>query len=82
MVEHDGLTVVKTIGNIATGNDNKLLALVTITEPTSKPWLTLRYDKYINVMEWYIKLLHHDAKANTMTTTVVREWETVFIPGG
>ncbi|KAL3812096.1 hypothetical protein ACHAXA_009431 [Cyclostephanos tholiformis] len=35
--------------------------------PTSKPWLTLHYDEYINVMERYIELLHQDAESNDVT---------------
>jgi mannose-6-phosphate isomerase-like protein (cupin superfamily)/uncharacterized protein (DUF952 family) len=81
VVEHDGLTVLETIGNVATKNDDISLAVVTITTPTSEPWLTLHYDEYINVMEGYIELLHENGESNTITTTV-KEGETVFIPRG
>ncbi len=81
VVEHDGLTILETVGNVATHSDDVSLALVTITKPTSEPWLTLHYDEYMNVMEGYIEILHEDAENNTVTTTV-REGETVFIPRG
>ena len=81
VVEHDGLTILETVGNVATHCDNVSLALVTVTKPTSEPWLTLHYDEYMHVMEGYIELLHEDAQINTVITTV-REGETVFIPRG
>lgn len=83
VVEHDGLTVLETIGNVATQTDGVSLALVTITKPTSEPWLTLHYDEYMHVTEGYIELLHEedDETKNTVTTSV-EEGQTVFIPKG
>jgi mannose-6-phosphate isomerase-like protein (cupin superfamily)/uncharacterized protein (DUF952 family) len=93
-VEHDGLTVHETVGNVATKNDNVSLAVVTITTPTSEPWLTLYYDEWMYVMEGYIELVYSSSNTNsdqadvdaektsTTTTLVVKEGETVFIPSG
>jgi hypothetical protein len=95
VVEHDGLTIEEIIGNVATRNDDASLALVTITNPTCEPWLTLHYDEWIHVLEGYIELLHHaenasnndddDDVANSNRSpmkTVVRKGQTVFIPKG
>lgn len=89
VVEHDGLTVYETVGNVATKNDNVSLAVVKITTPTCEPWLTLYYDEWMYVMEGYIELVYinssnADAETTTTTTTtlVVKEGETVFIPSG
>jgi mannose-6-phosphate isomerase-like protein (cupin superfamily) len=89
VVEHDGLTVHETVGNVATKNDNVSLAVVTVTTPTCEPWLTLYYDEGMYVMEGYIELVlaassdADDAEKTTTTKTlVVKAGETVFIPSG
>ncbi|KAL3768624.1 hypothetical protein ACHAW5_004319 [Stephanodiscus triporus] len=79
VVEHDGLTVLETIGNVATQTDGVSLALVTITKPTSEPWLTLHYDEYMHVTEGYEV---DDAGTENTVTTPVREGQTAFIPRG
>lgn len=58
VVDHDGLTIHEAIGNVATHNDNVSLAIVTVTTPTSEPWLTLHYDEWMYVMEGHIELWH------------------------
>lgn len=92
VVEHDGLTIEEIIGNVATRNDDASLALVSITNTTCEPWLTLHYDEWIHVLEGYIELLHHndenvsnndndgDVAKRSPMKTVVREGQTVFIP--
>ncbi|KAL7535081.1 hypothetical protein ACHAXR_006261 [Thalassiosira sp. AJA248-18] len=82
VVEHDGVTIEETIGNVATKNDDLSLALVTITKPSSEPWLTLHYDEYIHVTEGYIELHQEDSSDGSITAIKVTKGQTVFIPKG
>ena len=93
VVEHDGLTVHETVGNVATKNDNVSLAVVTITTPTSEPWLTLYYDEWMYVMEGYIKLVYNssntnsdqadvDAEKTSTTTTTTTTTTTLVVKEG
>mmetsp|Transcript_27711 Transcript_27711/g.59184 ORF Transcript_27711/g.59184 Transcript_27711/m.59184 type:complete len:296 (-) Transcript_27711:131-1018(-) len=82
VVEHDGLTIEETIGNVATKNDDLSLALVTIAKPTSEPWLTLHYDEWIHVLEGWIELHQENKDDGTKTVTKVNMGQTVFIPKG
>ena len=93
VVEHDGLTIEEIVGNVATRNDDVSLALVSITRPTCEPWLTIKYDEWIHVLEGYIEIMHQNGNINSdndddladrspMTKTVVKEGQTVFIPKG
>ena len=78
VVEHDGLTIEEVIGNVATKNDNLSVAIVSITKPTSEPWLTLHYDEWMHITKGYIEL-HVDDGASIIK---VEEGQTVFIPKG
>mmetsp|Transcript_20427 Transcript_20427/g.43813 ORF Transcript_20427/g.43813 Transcript_20427/m.43813 type:complete len:308 (-) Transcript_20427:34-957(-) len=82
VVEHDGLTIEESIGNVATKNDDISLALVTITKPTCEPWLTLLYDEYIHVIEGYIDLQQENDNEGSKTVLKVTAGQTVFIPKG
>lgn len=82
MVEHDGLTIEETIGNVSTQSDELSLATVTITKPTSEPWLTLHYDEYIHVIEGWIELHHEGNDTGSKVATRVNTGQTVFIPKG
>lgn len=82
VVEHDGLTIEETIGNVATRNDELSLATVTIAKPTSEPWLTLHYDEWIHVLEGWIEIHQENTKGGPRTIVKVKTGETVFIPNG
>lgn len=80
VVDHDGLIIEETIGNVATKNDELSLATVTITKPTSEPWLTLRYDEWMHVLEGYIEIHQEDDGSESVVR--VDAGETAFIPEG
>lgn len=88
VVDHDGLTIEEFIGNVSTHQDDLSLGIVTITKPTSEPWITLHYDEWIHVTEGYIELhqqeMSRDEDGGDITTTVIKvnAGETVFIPKG
>lgn len=79
VVEHDGLTIEESIGNVASKNDEISLAFVTVTKPTSEPWLTLLYDEWMHVTEGYINL-HQEDENGSKTVLKVDAGQTVFIP--
>lgn len=70
VVEHDGLTINELVGNVATptisyndtivDSDIISVAYVTITEPTSEPWLTLHYDEWLIVRKGYIQVKYYN----------------------
>lgn len=84
VVEHCGLTINECIGNVATSShdakDKLSLALVTIAEPASEPWLTIDYDEYIHVTEGYIEL--HLEDDNNKKMIKVSAGQTVFLEKG
>ena len=54
---------------------------MTITKPTSEPWLTLHYDEYMHVTDGCLEL-HQEKEDNGFCVTKVNAGETVFIPKG
>lgn len=81
VVEHDGLTIEESVRNVATKNDELSPVLVTITKPTSQPWLTLLYDEWIHVTEGYLNL-HQEDDSGSEIVVKVEAGQTVFIPEG
>lgn len=81
VVEHDGLTIEEAIGNVSTSNDEVSVAIVSITKPTSEPWLTLHYDEWMYVTEGFIEL-HQENDDGSKVIVKASEGETVFIPKG
>jgi uncharacterized protein (DUF952 family) len=77
VVEHDGLAIDELAGNVASGDDTLSIALVTVSEPTSEPWLTLDYDEWLCVIKGRIEL-------NTPSgqVVVVNAGETAFVSKG
>lgn len=92
VVDHEGLTINEVIGNVSTQNDELSMALVTITQPTSEPWLTIQFDEWMVVTEGCIELHHLEEEVinaetgSPITTkqvvTKVNAGQTAFIPKG
>ena len=51
VVDFEGLAIDELIGNVATNQDQLSVAKVTISKPTSEPWLTLDYDEWMCVLK-------------------------------
>jgi len=90
VVDHDGLKIDELAGNVATNSDTISVGLVTISKPTSEPWLTLEYDEWMCVTKGHVSL-HYEEKGKgvadegTVTHEKVLEvkcGETVFIQKG
>lgn len=81
VVEIEGLRIDELAGNVATSEDTISIAYVTITEPTSEPWLTLDYDEWICVRTGKM-VLHFEKKHGETDTLDVNEGETCFIAKG
>ena len=74
----DGALVIEELaGNVATHNDTLSVAQVTVSKPTSEPWLTLDYDEWICVTSGKIELHYEEDKV-----LQVNEGETVFVSKG
>lgn len=70
-------------GNVATTNDTISIAYVTISNPTSEPWLTLDYDEWICVRKGYMILEFFDKDEKTVKKELeVKAGETVFVEKG
>jgi len=76
VVDHDGLIIDEMAGNVATNCDTLSIAVVTVSEPTSEPWLTLAYDEWICVLKGTVNL-HYEDKVLS-----VQQGETCFIQAG
>lgn len=82
VVEIDGLRIDELAGNVATSEDTISIAYVTITEPTSEPWLTLDYDEWICVRTGKMVLQFEKEGEADMSTMDVNAGETCFIAKG
>lgn len=51
VVQFGGLTINELAGNVASNDDTISIAHVTVSEPTSEPWLTLDYDEWICILK-------------------------------
>lgn len=51
VVKFQGLTINELAGNVASNEDTISIAHVTVSEPTSEPWLTLDYDEWICILK-------------------------------
>eukprot|EP00928_Gymnodinium_smaydae_P011334 TRINITY_DN14196_c0_g1_i1.p1 TRINITY_DN14196_c0_g1~~TRINITY_DN14196_c0_g1_i1.p1 ORF type:complete len:279 (+),score=48.86 TRINITY_DN14196_c0_g1_i1:120-956(+) len=65
-------------GNVASKDDQISIAHVTVTEPTSEPWLTLHYDEWICILKGKM-VLHYDNGEKKMEATA---GQTVFVAKG
>ncbi|KAK1735606.1 hypothetical protein QTG54_013769 [Skeletonema marinoi] len=77
VVSTDHFSIDECIGNVATKCDDLSMAIVTITEPTSEPWITIDYDEYMYVTDGFIEIYLEDG---SMTKVVAGQ--TVFIEKG
>lgn len=77
VVDFEGLAIDELVGNVATQEDTLSVAKVTVSKPTSEPWLTLDYDEWMCVLEGRIEI--HTEKEGI---TVVSAGETVFVAKG
>jgi len=89
VVDHDGLKIDEYAGNIGSSSDRISIALVTITKPTSEPWLTLDYDEWMCVTKGRLSLHYQEDETTEegVVTTCdkvmeVKCNETVFIKKG
>lgn len=78
VVEIGGLRIDEMAGNVATKDDRLSIAHVTVSEPTSEPWLTLDYDEWLCVLKGKIEL--HYGNCNQVLTVV--EGETCLVEKG
>ena len=77
VVEIDGLRIDELAGNVATKEDTLSIAYVTVSEPTSEPWLQLDYDEWICVRKGKLELHYDDDKV-----LEVNAGETVMVSKG
>ena len=80
VVATDHFSIDECIGNVATKCDVLSLAIVTITEPTSEPWITIDYDEYMYVTDGFIEINLEEDGVKSMTKVVAGQ--TVFIEKG
>lgn len=80
VVATDHFSIDECIGNVATKCDDLSLAIVTITEPTSEPWITIDYDEYMHVTDGLIEIYLDEDGVKSMTKVVAGQ--TVFIEKG
>ena len=80
VVSTDHFSIDECIGNVATKCDDLSLAIVTIAEPTSEPWITIDYDEYMYVTDGSIEIYLEEDGEKTMTKVVAGQ--TVFIEKG
>ncbi|CAB9499767.1 Protein of unknown function (DUF952) [Seminavis robusta] len=64
VVEHDGLTISELAGGVATKEDVISIAKVTVTKPTSEPWLTLLTDERMCVIKGKVEFHYYDDDDN------------------
>lgn len=81
VVEIDGLRIDELAGNVATSEDTLSIAYVTVSEPTSEPWLTLDYDEWLCVRKGKMVLLYHNDDGSDASLEVT-EGQTCFIAKG
>jgi hypothetical protein len=72
VVEIDGLRINELAGNVATSEDTISIAHVTVSSPTSEPWLTLDYDEWLCVTKGKM-VLHY--QQNKDIDTYMRSWK-------
>eukprot|EP00569_Conticribra_weissflogii_P004665 CAMPEP_0171339060 /NCGR_PEP_ID=MMETSP0878-20121228/7717_1 /TAXON_ID=67004 /ORGANISM="Thalassiosira weissflogii, Strain CCMP1336" /LENGTH=314 /DNA_ID=CAMNT_0011840921 /DNA_START=161 /DNA_END=1105 /DNA_ORIENTATION=- len=86
VVHHDGLTIRECIGNVASSShgdrDALSLALVSISQPASEPWLTIQYDEYLHVTDGKIHIHHFENSADREEILTVSAGQTVLIRKG
>ncbi|KAL7463063.1 hypothetical protein ACHAXS_003438 [Conticribra weissflogii] len=86
VVQHGGLTIRECIGNVAcAAHDEKdalSLALVSVSEPSSEPWLTIQYDEYLHVTAGTIRIHHFENADGREEVLAVSAGQTVLIRKG
>uniref|UniRef100_A0A7S2RPF2 Cupin n=1 Tax=Eucampia antarctica TaxID=49252 RepID=A0A7S2RPF2_9STRA len=80
VVEIDGLKIDELAGNVATSEDIISIAYVTVSEPTSEPWLTLDYDEWLCVLKG--KMILHYTDGGNERTLEVNAGETCMVAKG
>ena len=81
VVSTNHLSIDEVVGNVATNCDDLSVAIVTITEPTSEPWITIHYDEYMYVTDGLIEI-HLEEENGSKSVTKVAAGQTVFIKEG
>jgi mannose-6-phosphate isomerase-like protein (cupin superfamily) len=83
VVEIDGLKIDELAGNVATNEDTISIAHVTVSSPTSEPWLTLDYDEWLCVTKGKMVLhIQQNKEIDTFETLEVNAGETCFVAKG
>ena len=83
VVEIDGLRINELAGNVATSEDTISIAHVTVSSPTSEPWLTLDYDEWLCVTKGKMVLHYQQNKdIDTYEILEVNAGETCFVAKG
>jgi len=83
VVEIDGLKINELAGNVATNEDTISIAHVTVSSPTSEPWLTLDYDEWLCVTKGKMVLqCQQNKEIDTFETLEVNAGETCFVAKG
>jgi len=82
VVEIDGLKIDELAGNVATSEDTLSIAYVTVSEPTSEPWLTLDYDEWLCVRKGKMVLHFQNADDGSDAILEVNAGETCFVAEG
>mmetsp|Transcript_30381 Transcript_30381/g.34631 ORF Transcript_30381/g.34631 Transcript_30381/m.34631 type:complete len:286 (+) Transcript_30381:109-966(+) len=80
VVDHEGLVINELSGNVATKDDTCSIGYVTVSEPTSEPWLTLDYDEYICLKKGLMEL--HYVDDGSEKCLKMKEGDTAFIARG
>lgn len=87
VVEHGGMKIEELAGNVASCDDTLSIAHVTVSNATSEPWLTLKYDEWLCCLEGVLELHHHHHHAQEEMGSApqvlrVEQGETCFVAAG
>jgi len=82
VVKYEGLSIDELQGNVATSDDTISVAYVTISEPTSEPWLTLDYDEWICMRSGYMELHYEEKGCEEIQVLTLLGGDTAFIKKG
>lgn len=83
VVEIDGLRIDELAGNVATSEDTISIAHVTVSSPTSEPWLTLDYDEWLCVTKGKMVLhCQQNKDIDNYEILEVNAGETCFVAKG
>ena len=82
VVETGVLSIDEWVGNVGTNDDTLSVATVTVSEPTSEPWLTLAYDEWLCVTSGKLELEYYNMVGGEKQVLTVEAGQTALIEKG